>query len=521
MNLLQANSLFILAFVTIAIVALAIALNVQSLLRAARPRHAVLLAAMLLPPILFAAAALGLRVPLPAASSSPGIVVLASSGSAASVDTSSGVLPRLLFAVWLTGVILALARIALEAARWRAIAARAEVITDSAVLSRFESPCVLARSAEVAEPAVIGIADPIVVLPAAYDLEPAELDAVFAHELAHIDRRDNLTALVVQIICALFWFDPLHRTGRRTLVELRERVCDELVLDRGCDAQAYVNALARSTQSTLEHQHAVACMSRLNLQERMESIMSHETSRRSPIWITRALLTAVVAIVGIGFATFSPAPLLTAGEPGKSEYDFDVRVTPHEDGKHSLTVRIDTPDGPITSVAVVRSLPDVRTITAGHGGLTYRVEVNLAADGSAVGKFEVLEGVRTLASSTRGFLAPLKPPPARRLSEGMTPPKAISRIEPVYPEEAKKARIAGIVIIEATINEAGVVTEASVVKPLPFGLDQAALDAIQQWRFEPATQDGRPVPVKFHFTFNFKTDDGKAEGAVPPPPPRP
>jgi TonB family protein len=253
----------------------------------------------------------------------------------------------------------------------------------------------------------------------------------------------------------------------------------------------------------------------------MESIMTHETRRRPTIWLTRLAVTLAVAAAGIGFATFSPAPLLTAGEPGKSEYDFDVRVTPHDDGRHTLTVRIDTPDGPITSVAVVKSVPDVRTIMATQGGLTYKVEVTLAADGSAVGKFDVTEGVRTLASSTRGFLAPLKPSPAKRLSEGMTAPKVISRVDPLYNEEAKKNRIAGVVIIEATINESGLVTDARILKPLPYGLDQAAVDAIRQWRFEPATQDGQPVPVKFNFTFNFKTDDGEVGGAIPPPPPRP
>jgi TonB family protein len=266
----------------------------------------------------------------------------------------------------------------------------------------------------------------------------------------------------------------------------------------------------------------VACMSRVSLQERMESIMTHETRRRSPIWLTRMLVTLVVAATGIGFATFSPAPLLTAGEPAASGYDFDVRVTRQDDGRHTLTVRIDTPDGPITSVAVVKSVPDARTVSATHGGLTYKVDIALAADGSAVGELNVSDGVRTIASATRGFDAPLKTLAPKRISEGMTPPKVISRVEPHYSEEAKKNNIFGVVILEATINEAGVVTDVRVLKPLPYGLDQAAVEAIRQWRFEPATIEGRPVPVIFNFTFNFKTDGGESVGgAVPPPPPRP
>lgn len=520
-DLLQANSLFVIAFVASAIAAVAIAIQSQRLIRSVSSRHAVLLAALLLPTVLFAAAALGLRAPLPADTSSNGIEVrpVVTPGpvsKAASVD-----LPLLLFAIWAAGALVALARIVIDGVRWRSIAQRAEIVTDSALLSRFESPCTLARSNECLEPTVIGVVDPVVVLPASYDFEPAELEAVFAHELAHVDRRDNLTALAVQIVCALFWFDPLHRIARRLLIELRERVCDELVLDLGCDAQAYVTALARSTQSTLAHQHAVACMSRVKLQERMESIMTHDTRRRSPIWITRLFVTVAVAAAGIGFATFSPAPLLNAGESVKSEYDFDVKVLPHADGRHTLTVRIDTPDGPVTSVAVVRSVPEVRTITATHGGLTYRVEVKLAADGSATGTFNVTEGVRTLVSSTRAFLAPVQPSLAKRLTPGMTGPKVISRVEPAYTEEAKKQRVAGIVILEIDINESGVVTDARVLKPLPFGLDQAAIEAVRQWRFEPALENGEPVAVKFNITINFKAEEVERPALMPPPPPRP
>jgi periplasmic protein TonB len=80
----------------------------------------------------------------------------------------------------------------------------------------------------------------------------------------------------------------------------------------------------------------------------------------------------------------------------------------------------------------------------------------------------------------------------------------LSRVEPVFPEEARKARIAGIVILEALIDELGNVSNARVLKPLPFGLDQAALDAIRQWKFRPGTVDGKPVKVIFNLTVNFK-----------------
>jgi protein TonB len=104
--------------------------------------------------------------------------------------------------------------------------------------------------------------------------------------------------------------------------------------------------------------------------------------------------------------------------------------------------------------------------------------------------------------------------PPYRVGGDVKAPVVINRVEPIYPEEARKARIMGIVIVEATISEDGIVKNVEVLKPLPFGLDQAALDAVKQWTFKPATLDGKPVAVRFNLTINFKL-------STPPPPPPP
>jgi protein TonB len=80
------------------------------------------------------------------------------------------------------------------------------------------------------------------------------------------------------------------------------------------------------------------------------------------------------------------------------------------------------------------------------------------------------------------------------------------RVDPVYPEEARRARVAGIVIIEAVIGKDGRVKSARVLKPLPFGLDEAALDAVKQWTFDPGTLDGQPVDVVYTLTVNMRVN---------------
>jgi TonB family protein len=60
------------------------------------------------------------------------------------------------------------------------------------------------------------------------------------------------------------------------------------------------------------------------------------------------------------------------------------------------------------------------------------------------------------------------------------------------------------VIVECVIDRNGAVRDVKVLKPLPFGLDQAAADAVRKWRFKPGTLNGQAVDVIFNLTVNFK-----------------
>jgi protein TonB len=81
-----------------------------------------------------------------------------------------------------------------------------------------------------------------------------------------------------------------------------------------------------------------------------------------------------------------------------------------------------------------------------------------------------------------------------RLGPGIDRPIQIKMVKPVYPQGALGGRLRGIVVIEATIGIDGKVHDARVVRSIA-GLDQAALDAVRQWEFEPARVNGVPVAV--------------------------
>ena len=84
------------------------------------------------------------------------------------------------------------------------------------------------------------------------------------------------------------------------------------------------------------------------------------------------------------------------------------------------------------------------------------------------------------------------------------PPLLIERVEPAYPEIERKLRKEGIVILEAIITSAGTVDEVRVLKSADAILDEAAKQAVMQWRYRPATLNGRAVRVYLTVTVFFR-----------------
>lgn len=90
----------------------------------------------------------------------------------------------------------------------------------------------------------------------------------------------------------------------------------------------------------------------------------------------------------------------------------------------------------------------------------------------------------------------------------ITPPKIISKENPIYTEEARKEKVEGIIILSALLCKDGVVRDLKVVKSLGNGLDEEALKAAEKIKFTPAEKDGQPVDlrVRLEFTFNLIDD---------------
>jgi len=101
---------------------------------------------------------------------------------------------------------------------------------------------------------------------------------------------------------------------------------------------------------------------------------------------------------------------------------------------------------------------------------------------------------------------PPPPPPAReavRVGGAVTAPTKIVDVTPVYPPIAQAAGVEGLVIIQATIGVDGRVTNATVLRPAPL-LEEAALNAVRQWRYTPTRLNGEPVAVVMTVTVSFR-----------------
>ena len=103
-----------------------------------------------------------------------------------------------------------------------------------------------------------------------------------------------------------------------------------------------------------------------------------------------------------------------------------------------------------------------------------------------------------------------------RVGGPIPPPVRINGVQPVYPPQAREARVQGRVIVEVVIDATGHVVKASILRSIPQ-LDAAALDAIRQWEFRPVLLNGVAIPVVFTTVVNFSLAP-ETESQRPPPP---
>lgn len=93
---------------------------------------------------------------------------------------------------------------------------------------------------------------------------------------------------------------------------------------------------------------------------------------------------------------------------------------------------------------------------------------------------------------------------AYRIGGGVSAPTVITKVEPEYSEEARKAKWQGQVVLSLVVDEHGRAQNVKVLRALGLGLDQKAIEAVEKWVFKPGTKDGKAVPVYATIQIDFR-----------------
>jgi uncharacterized protein (TIGR03435 family) len=176
------------------------------------------------------------------------------------------------------------------------------------------------------EPGVVGILRPVLLWPVTLSarLDDQQIAAILAHELAHVQRRDNLSALLHMVVQAVFWFHPMVWWLSARLIDERERACDEDVLRRGNEPARYAESILRTCEFYLEAPlPCVTGVTGADLKRRIETIMRNRPFDR--LGRARAILLSACAVaaflIPIAVGVMRAPRLMAQTVVGASRFD--------------------------------------------------------------------------------------------------------------------------------------------------------------------------------------------------------
>ena len=401
-------------------------------------------------------------------------------------------------------------------------------------------------SPDTPHPVTFGALRPVVLLPAALKaVDRAAQHAVVAHELHHVARHDWLWTLAEEIVRALFWFHPAMWWLISRVQLARETVVDELSILTTNARRAYLDTLLAFADDTGLPSSSAAFSARRHLFHRVMLLSKEGTMSSTRIAVASCLLA--LALAGGTWQAVRAFPLraasLTSDQTATPPPTPQTREAYHIVATHYYEIAMKdtalTPDQKRETIlkgiaAEDRALGiDPNYVPALiYKNILLRLQANLTPDPSEQERLIaeadelrqtaiVLRG--TAAPAPGGSMPPPPPPPpddnamvfvpAAEQSRGTTAdpvhvggpiaaPMKIRDVKPVYPPMALQAGVQGVVIVEVLIDSAGDVAEGRVLRSIPL-LDQAALNAVKQWKFVPLTVDGVARPALMTVTVSF------------------
>ena len=517
------------------------------------------LAAVLIAPWMLRAAPRADTVAVESGSTTAPDMPLAELASAAPALTDGGI-PWLALAplILAAGTAIRLLWVAIGIARLRRLRSGGTPVADPMyddVQQRLGTRAELRTVPGLAQPVTFGLWRPVVLLPDRFDTSPDAIRrAAVTHELLHVQRRDWLVVMAEEAVRAVFWFHPAIWWMTSRIQQAREEVIDHLAVLATGSRRAYIEALLFFADGP-SLAPAPAFARRPHLFHRIV-LLSKENVMSSRRIVVSGVALASILVAGGWYSSeaFPLRPSLSAAAmvaaPAVRQTGVNV-VTP----ENPIPRRISAPAVPypldlagtgLSATVQMQVMLDVAgSVTARHtsvrfGGIqptsdlereravaafaaaatngvtAWRFEppFNAPLAFSMALKFNAEEAATVTQSETGpGGRSGAGEAVALRIQETLTvgQPSSVhagagfaqtKHVDPIYPEAARSARVSGVVILEASIDVQGRVSDVRVLRSIPL-LDRAALDAVRQWEYAPALLNGAPVPVIMTVTMQF------------------
>jgi TonB family protein len=377
-------------------------------------------------------------------------------------------------------------------------------------------------TANILGPVVAGTFRPVILLPESAGVWTLpRRRAVLAHEIAHIRRRDPAILLAAHIATAIYWFHPLAWLAAARLRAESERACDDAALRIGLRPSHYANDLLELARR-FETQLAIPMATTSHLESRVKSILDPMTNRSFPAraaWLTAIALTVAVltplttftlraqqfsgTATLMGYVTDPTGARVVRAQVTAINPETGARETATSDAVGCYTIA-NIPAGYYTIEVRVPGFAPLRLDNqAVTGGGTVWADARLSVG-------SISERILVAAPGT----PQLRPIPNStgpiRVGGNVQAPTLIQQVKPVYPPALQAQGVEGTVVLSAVISKNGAPSSFHVVNnPGRQEFVDAALNAVEQWRYNPTLLNGEPTEVLTNIQIDFKLSSGQ------------
>ena len=427
--------------------------------------------------------------------------------------------------IWLTGASIMLGRLALGHLRlWLSLRRAQEVrvpdwtalLVQTSALLKLRRTVTLLRSDETDVPLACGVFKAAVLLPAAseqWDTERRRV--VLLHELTHAARMDPLLHLMARVAAAVYWFHPLAWLAAARFRREQERSCDDAVVRAGASQSAYAGhlvELARSISPASAYAAALGMASASGLEQRVRALLDPHRDRRGlrrgVCLAGAAVLAAVIPLAALHAQNAGPVASLAgsvydasgAAVPGvlillNSNKSTQEAARANDAGEYKFS---GIPAGTYTMQIRAHGFAEFQKAIVLTAGAAQQMYITLDVG-------QVTEAVEVVGRGPH----PQEAGTPRRIRVGgmVQATKLISSVKPAYPPGTEAAGIEGTVLLRAVISIEGNLLGVSVMNTsVDAELAKAAMDAVQQWRYQPTLLNGEPVEVVTTIAVTFRLE---------------